>query len=77
MSIPSNEEFKALVLNFFKKSDLSKNALGRKSINDTRFYFDLIKGRKFGEDIKLRVLNFINNYEKEKSNGTDWQGFEN
>lgn len=67
MPIPTNDELRLQVINFIKKYKISEARLGKESINDSRFVFDLKVGRRtFGEKIIQRVLAFMNNYKKEE-----------
>ncbi len=62
MPICTNDEFYNKCFDFIKKNNISETTFGLKSNNDGRFFYDLKRGREFGEKIKKRVLGFMDNF---------------
>lgn len=60
----SNYEFREKIFDFLNKTGLSATRFGAKAMNDPTFVFRLVKGREVRECGKLRVLSFMENYEK-------------
>lgn len=66
MPIPTNDELRLQVIDFIDKYKMSEAKFGKKSINDSRFVFDLKAAKRtFGEKIIQRVLAFMDSYQKE------------
>lgn len=68
--MPTNEEFKQMILEFIENHGMSDYAFGIKANNDSRLVYDLKRGREFGEEIKIRVMDFMQNYIPEEKAAT-------
>ena len=64
----SNYEFREKIFVFINKTGMSATRFGTKSMKDPSFVFRLVKGREVRERGKLRVLSFMENYEKGEKN---------
>lgn len=61
----TNEEFRNIVSDFLQKTGMSATSFGTQAKNDPCFVFRIMNGQEVKEDGKIKVLEFINNYEQE------------
>ena len=72
-----NSEFSDCVEKFLALSKMPISTFGRQANNDSRFVYDLRKGRSYSEQIKDRVLSFMQQYVADKGLEFDfnaWSG---
>ena len=70
-----NSEFSECVEMFLAKTNMPITTFGRKANNDSRFVYDLRKGRSYSENIKDRVLIFMQKYIAEKGLEFNFNGW--
>ena len=59
-------EFLGYIEGFLEETEMSATTFGIKAVNDSRIVFMLREGRECREETQEKILNFINNYQKEK-----------
>lgn len=64
----TNKELKQVVSDFLKKTGMSASTFGKKAKNDPNLVFRIMGGQEVKESGKEKILDFINNYQEEKSN---------
>lgn len=76
MPQPTNQEFREIVRSYLARTNISRASFGKKANNDSRFVFDMEKGREYGEKIKKRVLDYIFSHPSSGGESTEerWEG---
>lgn len=62
-------DFLKRVEDFLEKTKMSPTAFGTRAKAEPNFVFTLRAGRECREDVQERVIEFMDNYKEEQSNG--------